>query len=102
MQNRTAAQVVGVNVGRISMLVFGIGMALAGASGAMMSFLFPFYPGKHWEWVAARLLGGAGMGSLLGALIGALVLSVVAAYVSSLCGPTWSPVTFTRPAPISC
>jgi branched-chain amino acid transport system permease protein len=96
MQNRTAAQVVGVNVGRISMLVFGIGMALAGASGSMMSFLFPFYPGKHWEWVAILLslvvLGG--MGSLLGALIGALVLSVVAAYVSSFYGPTWSPVTF--------
>jgi branched-chain amino acid transport system permease protein len=96
MQNRTAAAVVGVNVGRISMLVFGIGMALAGASGAMMSFLFPFYPGKHWEWVAILLslvvLGG--MGSLLGALIGALVLSVVAAYVSSFYGPTWSPVTF--------
>ena len=96
MQNRTAAEVVGVNVGRISMLVFGIGMALAGASGAMMSFLFPFYPGKHWEWVAILLslvvLGG--MGSLLGALIGALVLSVVAAYVSSFYGPTWSPVTF--------
>jgi branched-chain amino acid transport system permease protein len=96
MQNRTAAQVVGVNVGRISMLVFGIGMALAGASGSMMSFLFPFYPGKHWEWVAILLalvvLGG--MGSLLGALIGALALSVVAAYVSSFYGPTWSPVTF--------
>jgi branched-chain amino acid transport system permease protein len=96
MQNRTAAQVVGVNVGRISMLVFGIGMALAGASGSMMSFLFPFYPGKHWEWVAVLLslvvLGG--MGSLLGALIGALSLAVVSAYVSSFYGPTWSPVTF--------
>jgi branched-chain amino acid transport system permease protein len=96
MQNRTAAQVVGVNVGRISMLVFGIGMALAGASGSMMSFLFPFYPGKHWEWVAVLLslvvLGG--MGSLLGALIGSLFLAVVSAYVSSFYGPTWSPVTF--------
>jgi branched-chain amino acid transport system permease protein len=96
MQNRTAAQVVGVNVGRISMLVFGIGTALAGASGAMMSFLFTFYPGKHWEWIAILLslvvLGG--MGSLPGALIGALVLAVASAYVSSFFGPTWSPVTF--------
>jgi branched-chain amino acid transport system permease protein len=96
MQNRAAAQVVGVNVARISMLVFGIGMALAGASGSMMSFLFTFYPGKHWEWVAILLslvvLGG--MGSLLGALIGALALAVISAYVSSFFGPTWSPVTF--------
>lgn len=96
MYNRTAAEVVGVNVDRISMIVFGIGMALAGASGAMVSFLFSFYPGKHWEWVAILLslvvLGG--MGSLLGALIGALLLSVIAAFVSAEFGPTWSPVTF--------
>jgi branched-chain amino acid transport system permease protein len=94
--NRTAAEVVGVNVDRISMYVFGIGMALAGASGAMVSFLFSVYPSKHWEFVAILLslvvLGG--MGSLLGALIGALALSVIAAFVSSIYGPTWSPVTF--------
>jgi branched-chain amino acid transport system permease protein len=94
--NRTAAEVVGVNVDRISMLVFGIGMALAGASGSLLSYLFSFYPSKHWEWVAILLslvvLGG--MGSLLGALIGALVLSVIAAFVSASFGPTWSPVTF--------
>jgi branched-chain amino acid transport system permease protein len=96
MQSRTAAEVVGVNVDRISMLVFGIGMALAGASGATMSFLFSFYPSKHWEWVAILLslvvLGG--MGRLIGALLGALSLSVIAAFVSSTYGPTWSPVTF--------
>ncbi|SLN77929.1 branched-chain amino acid ABC transporter permease [Roseisalinus antarcticus] len=96
MHNRTAAEVVGVNVDRISMLVFGIGMALAGASGSALSFVFSFYPSKHWEFVAILLslvvLGG--MGSLLGALIGALSLSVVAAFVSSNYGPTWSPVTF--------
>lgn len=94
--NRTAAEVVGVNVDRISMLVFGIGMALAGASGSLLSYLFSFYPSKHWEWVAILLslvvLGG--MGNLLGALIGAVVLSVVAAFVSANFGPTWSPATF--------
>ncbi len=96
MQNRTAAQIVGVNVDRISMLVFGIGMALAGASGSMMTFLFTFYPGKHWEWIAILLalvvLGG--MGSLIGALVGSFVLTIASAYVSSFFGPTWSPATF--------
>lgn len=96
MHHRTAAEVVGVNVDRISMFVFGIGMALAGASGSMLTFLFSFYPSKHWEFVAILLslvvLGG--MGSLLGALIGALLLSVIAAFVSADFGPTWSPVTF--------
>lgn len=96
MQNRTAAKVVGVNVEQTSMLAFGLGMALAGASGSIISFLFTFYPGKHWEWIALLLslivLGG--MGSLMGALVGAFALAIAAAYVSFYFGPTWSPITF--------
>jgi branched-chain amino acid transport system permease protein len=96
MQNRTAAQVVGVDVNHISMIAFGLGMAMAGASGSLSSFLFTFFPGKHWEWVAILLslivLGG--MGSLLGSLVGAFALAVSAAYVSFFYGPTWSPITF--------
>lgn len=96
MQNRTAARVVGVDVNRISMIAFGLGMALAGASGSLSTFLFTFYPGKHWEWVAILLslivLGG--MGSLLGSLVGAFLLAVSAAFVSYFYGPTWSPITF--------
>jgi branched-chain amino acid transport system permease protein len=96
MQNRSAAQIVGVNVRRISALSFGLGMALAGASGSMLSYLFPFFPSRHWQWVALLLslivLGG--LGSLKGAVIGAVILSVAAAFVTDQFGPTWSPITF--------
>lgn len=96
MQNRTAAQIVGVNVNRVSTLAFGIGMAFAGASGSLMSFLFTFFPGKHWQWIAIlmSLIVLGGLGSLLGALVGAVALAVAAAYVSNFMGPTWSPITF--------
>lgn len=96
MQNRDAAQIVGVNVNRISTLAFGIGMALAGASGSLMSYLFTFFPGKHWQWIAIlmSLIVLGGLGSLMGALVGALLLTVAAAFVSSFWGPTWSPMTF--------
>jgi branched-chain amino acid transport system permease protein len=96
MQNISAAQVVGVNVENMSMIAFGIGMALAGASGSMMSFLFTFYPGRHWEWIAILLalivLGG--MGSLGGALAGAFILAITSNLVGNYLGPTWSPLTF--------
>jgi branched-chain amino acid transport system permease protein len=96
MQNQSAAQVVGVNVERMSMISFGIGIALAGASGSLMSYLFTFYPGKHWEFIAILLslivLGG--MGSLGGALIGAFLLAIASALVGYYFGPTWSPITF--------
>ncbi len=96
MQNRDAAQIVGVDVRGVSTISFGIGMALAGAAGALVSFLFPFFPSRHWQWIAILLslivLGG--MGSLKGAVVGALGLAVIAAFVSDVIGPVWAPITF--------
>ena len=96
MQNRAAAQIVGVNVRRISALSFGLGMSLAGAAGSLLSFMFPFFPARHWQWIALLLalivLGG--MGSIKGAVIGALLLAVASAFVTDLVGPTCSPITF--------
>ncbi len=96
MQNRDAAQIVGVDVRGVSTIAFGIGMALAGAAGALISFVFPFFPARHWQWIAILLslvvLGG--MGSLKGAVIGALGLAVIAAFVSHVVGAVWAPITF--------
>ena len=96
MQNRDAAQIVGVDVRRVSTISFGIGMAVAGASGALVSFIFPFFPARHWQWIAILLslivLGG--LGSLKGAVIGALGLAVISSFVSDIIGPVWAPITF--------
>jgi branched-chain amino acid transport system permease protein len=96
MQNRMAAQIVGVDVRRVSIISFGIGMALAGAAGSLVSFLFPFFPARHWQWIAILLslivLGG--LGSLKGAVIGAITLAVISAFVSEYIGPVWSPMVF--------
>lgn len=96
MQNRTAAQIVGVNVHRVSTIAFGIGLALAGASGSLMTFLFTFFPAAHWRWIAILLslivLGG--LGSLVGAFVGAVALGVASSFASDAFGPTWSPLTF--------
>ena len=95
-QNRAASQLLGVNVAQVSLFTFGLGIALAGASGALMSFLFSFFPAKHWEWIAIlmSLIVLGGMGSLLGAVVGSFMLAVAAAFISSFFGPTWSPITF--------
>lgn len=96
MQNRDAAQIVGVDVRQVSTISFGIGMALAGAAGALVSFIFPFFPSRHWQWIAILLalivLGG--MGSLKGAVIGGLTLAVISSFVSDQIGPVWAPITF--------
>jgi branched-chain amino acid transport system permease protein len=95
-QNRTAAGLLGVNVAFISLLTFAIGSALAGASGALVSFLFSFFPAKHWEWIAVlmSLVVLGGMGKLHGTIVAAFALSIVAAFVGTYAGATWSTITF--------
>lgn len=96
MQNRNAAQVVGVNVTWVSTLAFGIGLAMAGASGSLISFIFTFYPAKHIAWIGMIMclvvLGG--MGSLLGSLVASLLLATAAAFVNFYFGASYAPITF--------
>lgn len=95
-QNREAAELLGVNVGRVGLVSFGIGIALAGAAGALVSFVFSFFPAKHWEWIAVlmSLVVLGGMGSILGTVLAAYILSTVAAFVGFFFGATWSTLTF--------
>lgn len=95
-QNRAAAELMGVNVGLVSLVTFGIGIGLAGAAGALVSFIFSFFPAKHWEWIAIlmSLVVLGGMGKLVGAIVGALLLSVIAAFIGTYAGATWSTLTF--------
>lgn len=96
MQNRDAAQLVGVNVRGVSTISFGIGMALAGAAGSLISFLFAFFPARHWQWLAIilALIVVGGMGSIKGAVISALVLAVLSALVTDMISPEWAPMVF--------
>jgi branched-chain amino acid transport system permease protein len=95
-QNRAAAQLMGVNVGFVSLITFAIGLGLAGAAGSLVSFIWQFFPSKHWEWIAVlmSLVVLGGMGKLHGAIVAALTLSVIAAFVGTYFGSTWSLLTF--------
>lgn len=96
MQDRAAAQIVGVNVDRVSAVAFGIGVGLAGAAGSLLSYLFTFFPGSHLLWIGLllSLIVVGGLGSLAGALVGAVGLSVIAAFATEELGPEWSYLTF--------
>jgi branched-chain amino acid transport system permease protein len=90
--NPQGAELVGVKIGGVSALTFAIGVASAGAGGSIVSVLYPFLPGSHYQWIA-RLLGVivlGGMGSLPGALIGALCLGVAEAMTVTYISPAWA------------
>ena len=95
-QNRDAAELLGVNVNLVGLVSFAIGIALAGAAGSLVSFVFSFFPSKHWEWIAIlmSLVVLGGMGSILGTVLASFILSVIAAFVGTYFGATWSTLTF--------
>ncbi|WP_417524451.1 branched-chain amino acid ABC transporter permease [Marinovum sp.] len=95
-QNRDAAELLGVNVNLVGMMSFAIGIGLAGAAGALVSFVFSFFPAKHWEWIAVlmSLVVLGGMGSILGTVVASFLLSVIAAFVGVYAGASWSTMTF--------
>ena len=90
--NPQSAELVGVNVASVSALTFAVGVASSGAGGSIVSVLYPFLPGSHYQWIA-RLLGIivlGGMGSLPGAVIGALCLGVAELMTVTYIGPEWA------------
>lgn len=80
-QNADAARSCGIDVRRIRILSFGLGSAMAGASGAMVSTSYAFNPDIGQTFIlktfAAITLGG--MGSFVGGLVGALLLGLAEA-----------------------
>jgi branched-chain amino acid transport system permease protein len=90
--NPQGAALVGVNTAAVAAMTFALGVASAGAGGSIVSVLYPFLPGSHYQWIA-RLLGIivlGGMGSLPGALIGALALGVAETMTVTYVSPAWA------------
>ena len=90
--NPSGAALVGVNVSAVAALTFAIGVAAAGAGGSIVSVLYPFLPGSHYQWIA-RLLGIivlGGMGSLPGAVVGALLLGIAETLTVAYISPAWA------------
>lgn len=90
--NPGSAELVGIKVAAVAALVFAIGIAAAGAGGAIVGVLYPFVPGAHYQWIARLLaivvLGG--MGSLNGAVLGALIFGVAETFTAAYVSPSWA------------
>jgi branched-chain amino acid transport system permease protein len=96
VQDRTAAQLIGIDVERVSAITFGIGAALTAAGGMAFGTTMPFNPASHYDLISRLLviivLGG--MGSLGGALVAALILVVTQDVTAFVWSPTWSSTVF--------
>lgn len=96
MQDRTAAQLIGIDVERVSALTFGIGVALAAAGGMAYGATYAFNPGSLYDLISRLLviiiLGG--LGSLRGALFASIGMLVIEDVTSVLWSPVWATTVF--------
>jgi branched-chain amino acid transport system permease protein len=96
MQNRTAAALIGIDVEKVSMITFGIGVALAAAGGVAYGATTVFNAASSYNLVSQLLviivLGG--MGSLRGAFIASLIMMIVSDVTAAFWGAQWANTVF--------
>jgi branched-chain amino acid transport system permease protein len=88
--NLTGAAVVGLDVKKLYALTFGLGLACAGAAGAIMVALTDVTPmlAPSFTLLAFTIVIVGGLGSMAGALLGGLLIGVVEALASAIIAPS--------------
>jgi branched-chain amino acid transport system permease protein len=94
--NRQAAQLLGINVDRVSAVAFGIGAAMAAVGGALYGMLNTFNPDSWYDLIGDLLIIVVigGFSSIRGAFIAALLVIVVQEVMSVAISPTWADLAF--------
>ena len=94
-QNRLAAALMGIDVGRIDTASFGIGAGLAALAGSLYGIINPFSPYSGTlpaiKAFAVVILGG--LGSIRGAVLGGLLYGVVEGFATFFLGGAWRDAT---------
>jgi branched-chain amino acid transport system permease protein len=95
-QNPVAARLLGVDVERVSAMAMGLGLAAAGAAGAVFGMVIPFNGNTQYDLLSKLLsisvLGG--MASMPGTIVAAVILGVVESVVAATISPDWSAFAF--------
>jgi branched-chain amino acid transport system permease protein len=93
-QDREAAQLMGINVKRMSIIAFGLGTALAGTAGALISPTYYIFPqvGSTFTLKAFVITVLGGMGSIVGATLGGVLIGIAESIGGVYIGAGWKEV----------
>ncbi len=93
-QDREAAQLMGIDVKRMSIIAFGLGASLAGTAGALISPTYYIFPqvGSAFTLKAFVITVLGGMGSIVGATLGGVLIGVAESIGGVYLGAGWKEV----------
>ena len=96
LQNRAAAELIGVNINRVRAVSVGIGVAVTAAGGMVFGATNSFNPNSGYDLISRLLsiviLGG--LGSIGGALVAAIFMLVLEDVVAVAWSPVWSTLVY--------
>jgi len=89
--DRAAASLMGINLEKLNGIAFGIGLACAGAAGALLASFYYIFPdvGTMFGLVALVAVALGGFGSTEGALIGAILIGIIETLGGFYVGPEY-------------
>lgn len=92
--NRSGAELMGINTTWVLALSFGIGIMLASISGGLISTLFSFNPlsGTTYETKSFVIVVLGGLGNPTGALIGGIVIGLLEGLTTMFMPVGWVPI----------
>ena len=91
-QNPVGAEVVGINAKRIYILTYGLGTALAGVAGALLTGFYTIFPtaGAAFGFRALIVVVVGGLGSIPGAFFAGIFLGILETMVALFISPSYS------------
>ncbi len=92
--NRVAAELVGIPTTRVLALAFGLGVALACVSGALIATMFPFtvLSGSSYQLKSFVVTILGGLGNPAGALLGGIALGLIEGLATPFMPVSWTSV----------
>ena len=93
-QNYVGAVILGVNPGRVSRVIYLVGIVATASAGVLLALAIPLepYSGLRLTLVAMTVVVIGGVGSLPGALVGGGLLGMAEVVTAYTLGSVWSPV----------
>jgi branched-chain amino acid transport system permease protein len=92
--NREAAELTGIPTKQVLSMAFGVGVALACVSGALIATLFPFtvLSGSSYQLKSFVVTVLGGLGNPAGALIGGIALGLIEGLATPFVPVSWTPI----------